>query len=234
MLSRERRCVGATIDQRSLTLRTRWEAFSPLSPCCFGARGPFMKWHDVLSIWRDWADDVRGGDRQRLITSRKRCQIRLLAALHAFFFVAGRAVTGFCCCFSPEGLKTAVTRRKTLSLPAHAPPLCAYGIRSAWIRRSKLDAGEKRQPRLWRLSMKMVAVPAARAFSRSLCRCALAQARSALLTCEPACRRAGRLCRKQHLQRAPGQKRKNWKSAPNKPSEACAAVLRVAALRERH
>jgi haloacetate dehalogenase len=27
----------------------------------WGKRGKLQEWYDVLAVWRDWADDVRGG-----------------------------------------------------------------------------------------------------------------------------------------------------------------------------
>ena len=37
----------------------RMRVQSPLL-ALWGQRGPLERWYDVLSIWRDWAEDVRG------------------------------------------------------------------------------------------------------------------------------------------------------------------------------
>ena len=52
--------AGATIDYALDEADFGLKTIAPPLLALWGSRGPLNRWYDVLSIWRDWADDVRG------------------------------------------------------------------------------------------------------------------------------------------------------------------------------
>ena len=51
----------------------------------WAARGSLPAWYDVLAVWRDWADDVRGGPIQGGHFFAEQAPDETLAALRPFF-----------------------------------------------------------------------------------------------------------------------------------------------------
>jgi haloacetate dehalogenase len=51
----------------------------------WGAQGPLAQWYDVLSIWRDWADDVRGEAINSGHYLAEEMPNKTFEALHTFF-----------------------------------------------------------------------------------------------------------------------------------------------------
>jgi haloacetate dehalogenase len=51
----------------------------------WGARGSLPGWYDVLAVWRDWADDLRGGPIQGGHFFPEEAPDETYAALHGFF-----------------------------------------------------------------------------------------------------------------------------------------------------
>jgi len=56
-------------------------------------RGELPKWYDVLAVWRDWADDVRGHGLECGHYLAEEAPEETYAALHAFFSEADRRAT---------------------------------------------------------------------------------------------------------------------------------------------
>ena len=51
----------------------------------WAARGSLPRWYDVLAVWRDWADDLRGGPIQGGHFFPEEAPDETYAALHGFF-----------------------------------------------------------------------------------------------------------------------------------------------------
>ena len=51
----------------------------------WAARGLLPAWYDVLAVWRDWADDVRGGPVEGGHFFAEEAPDATFAALRAFF-----------------------------------------------------------------------------------------------------------------------------------------------------
>ncbi|MGB8266734.1 MAG: alpha/beta hydrolase [Candidatus Velthaea sp.] len=77
--------AGATVDfDDDLADRGKRRIAAPLL-ALWGERSPVNAWYDVLAIWRDWADDVRGQAIDSGHYLAEENPAATYAALHAFF-----------------------------------------------------------------------------------------------------------------------------------------------------